>query len=199
MKILCLYHNPCAIELFDWLSKEGHETVLSSKKLNASWCCSQKFDLTVSYTYRYILPQNLLNALAHNVVNIHNSFLPFNRGADPNIWSILDSTPRGITLHYIDEELDHGAIIAQEFVDDIKEGITLKTAYDDLDYAAKEMFKSAFQYYPYWNDMAKLPKGNGTYHSIKDGEKIKKLISSYDMTVKELRTVYKDMKLYDRI
>lgn len=172
MKILCLYNNDCALELFQWLEDEGHEIVLSSEKLNTSWCEKQRFDLTVSYTYRYILSAQIIHALNENVVNIHNSYLPFNRGADPNLWSIVDKTPRGVTLHYMDVKLDKGFIIAQSFVND-REEETLESSYFNLDRAAKKLFKEAFKNYQYWPELQKKAVGCGSYHTLKDGVKIK--------------------------
>ena len=141
MKILCLYNNDCALELFTWLERQGHEIIYCTKRLDENWCRKQKFELTVSYTYRYILPNNIIVGLNNNVVNIHNSFLPWNRGADPNIWSLIDETPRGVTLHYMDEKLDKGNIITQQLIVD-GEDETLKSSYDNLDKAAKELFKN---------------------------------------------------------
>ena len=51
MKILGLYNNELALELFQALQKQGHEVILWKEKLSASWCKEQKFDLAVSYTY----------------------------------------------------------------------------------------------------------------------------------------------------
>lgn len=186
MKILCLYNNECAAELFEWLEKQGHEVVYSSEKLDVPWCRKQKFDLTVSYTYRYILTKDILLSLNYNAVNIHNSYLPWNRGADPNIWSFVDDTPRGVTLHYMDAELDKGYIIAQKLVEqDIAD--TLRSSYEKLDIAAKELFKDAFSFYKYWPEMKKVPLGIGTYHSLRDGEQIKKVIDTYDLKVTEFK------------
>lgn len=184
MKILCLYNNECAVPLFKWIGEQGHETVLFSEKLDREWCREQKFDLTVSYTYRYIVKEDVIAALNNNVVNLHNSFLPFNRGAAPNIWSIIDGTPRGVTLHYIDAGLDKGYIIAQKPVA-LQEGDTLKSSYDTLDKEAIELFKYAFGYYEFWPEMKKKAEGKGTYHSLADTEKIYKKIDSFDMRVDE--------------
>lgn len=188
MKILCLYNNVCAEELFDWLQKQGHEVYLCREQLEDVWCARQEFDLTVSYTYRFILKESTIKALSSNVVNLHNSFLPWNRGADPNIWSIVDNTPRGVTLHYMDRELDKGYIIAQSFVPMDREK-TLAENYYALDKAAKELFKEAFMYYDYWGSLKKKAVGSGNYHSVKDGERIKKYISSYEMKADELISV----------
>lgn len=184
MKILCLYNNPCAEELFQWLREKGNETVLCSERFEAGWCTTQEFELAVSYTYRHILKSDQIHALNGNVVNLHNSYLPWNRGADPNIWSLIDGTPRGVSLHFVDERLDKGNIIAQRFViGGCNE--TFESSYWNLDRAAKELFKEAFQFYPYWQEMQKIAVGKGNYHSVKDGAEIKKSIISYDMKVSD--------------
>jgi len=133
------------------------------------------------------------------VVNIHNSFPPFNRGADPNIWSVVEGTPRGVTLHYIDAQVDHGEITAQQIVNDITdETITLRESYDSLDKAAKKMFMSAFPYYPYWGEMSKSAVGVGTYHNVKDGKTVRKFISSYNITIRDLKKALEDWNIDDK-
>ena len=67
MRILCLYHNECALELFDWLGRQGNQTVCCSKELIPQWCVDQRFDLTVSYTYRYILTKEMLEVMAREL------------------------------------------------------------------------------------------------------------------------------------
>lgn len=186
MKILCLYNNSCAEELFQWLREQGHETILCTGRFDTDWCSGEKFDLTVSYTYRYILKKDQIKALNNNVVNLHNSYLPWNRGADPNIWSMIDGTPRGVSLHYVDEHLDKGNIIAQKFVID-SDDETFESSYNNLDRAAKELFKEVFRFYPYWQEMQKIPVGKGNYHSISDGAEIKKRIITYDMKISDFR------------
>ncbi len=186
MKILCLYNNECALELFKKIHEKGHEVVLWNEHLDNKWCLDNAFDLTVSYTYRFILSEEILESLNNNVVNIHNSILPWNRGADPNIWSIVDKTPRGVTLHYMDVNLDKGDIIAQKFVND-GDDETLKSSYNNLDKAAKELFMDLFDYYDYWQTIRKKCLGTGSYHSVKDGKKIKGYITSYDITINEFR------------
>lgn len=186
MKILGLYNNDCALELFQWLEGEGHNVTLWSDRLDIAWCKEQAFDLTVSYTYRYILSVEVIHALNDNVVNMHNSLLPFNRGADPNLWSIVDRTPRGVTLHYMDTELDKGYIIVQRVVNDTDEE-TLTSSYYNLDRAAKQLFQDSFKDYKFWPELKKKAEGKGTYHASKDAIGIKGLIDSYDITITEFR------------
>jgi len=154
--------------------------------VSETWCREQQFDLTVSYTYRFILSKEILRSLHNNAVNLHNSFLPWNRGSDPNLWSILEKTPRGVTLHYMEAGLDKGAIIAQRLVP-LLPNDTLKTSYDMLDVAAQEQFRQAFQWYPYWAQMKKDPIGTGSYHAFKDGSFFRRVITTYDMPVEVFR------------
>lgn len=184
MRILCLYNNDCAIELFEMLKAAGHETVLCSDRLTVDFIKEGNFDLGLSYTYRYILTKDLIDAFNGNVVNIHNAYLPFNRGADPNIWSFVEGTPRGVTLHYISEGLDKGYIIKRVLVTE-GDGETLKSSYENLDRKAKEMFLDAIKDFDKWQEMKFLPEEKGTYHSVKDGAAIKEKITSYDMKVKD--------------
>lgn len=193
MKILCLYNNNIALELFTWLQEQGHEVILWSEKLDAEWCKDRQFDLAVSYTYRYILSDEILSALGYNAVNIHNALLPFNRGADPNLWSILDETPRGVTLHYMTSGLDQGAIIAQTLLAPVSAMETLESTYNDLDMVAKEMFKKAFVYYDKWESMRKEMCESGTYHKTADSKHIKDAIEQYGgyrIKIAELKEVF---------
>ena len=184
MKILFLYNNDCATELLESIKALGHEVIPYGDRLTVDFIKTGKFDLAVSYTYRYILTEELIDALNGNVVNIHNAYLPYNRGADPNLWSLVEGTPRGVTLHYISTGLDKGDIIAQRLVTE-GDGETLKSSYDNLDMNAKEMFLEAFKDYDKWNELRHAPSGSGTYHSLKDGARMKSMITSYDMKISD--------------
>lgn len=181
MRILCLYNNDCALELFYWLKSEGHECVLWKDKLSLKWVKNKQFDLAVSYTYSKIIKADIIEELNSNIVNLHTSYLPWNRGVDPNIWSLIDNTPRGVTLHYIDSQLDKGYIIAQEMAPIYKVSTqTLKSTYDDLNRLAISLFKKAFNYFDFWREMKKQALGKGTYHTDAQGLKLRRYMDSYD-------------------
>jgi len=45
--------------------------------------------------------------------------LPYNKGCHHSFWSILEKTPNGASIHWMDQNLDSGPIIDQvEFKDD---------------------------------------------------------------------------------
>lgn len=186
MKILGLYNNSCAISLFNWIKEQGNDVILVTERLDPVWCKEQNFELGISYTYRYILTDEILKDLNCQMINIHNSYLPWNRGADPNIWSIIDDSPRGVTIHFMDAALDKGKIIAQMLVP-LEKDDTLKSSYEKLDATAISLFKTIYPFRRYWCEMGKLPVGKGSYHSLKQGEAIKRLISDYNMPVADLR------------
>lgn len=52
-----------------------------------------------------------VNKLGINVINTHPSYLPYNRGKYPYYWAIVDGTPFGVTIHYVDEGIDTGNIL----------------------------------------------------------------------------------------
>lgn len=73
-------------------------------------------DLIVSVHFPHILPAAVLDVPVNGAVNLHPSYLPFNRGWHTPSWAILDGTPAGATLHYMEEGLDSGNILAQAAV-----------------------------------------------------------------------------------
>ncbi len=74
---------------------------------------SLKPDIGVSAMFDYILRKPVLNLFPQGCLNLHPSYLPFNRGQYPNVWSIVDGTPAGVTLHYMAETIDTGDIVGQ--------------------------------------------------------------------------------------
>ncbi len=76
---------------------------------------SKKFDLVISLHCKQIFPPNLTKNV--RCINIHPGYNPYNRGWYPHVFSILNKLPTGATIHEIDDEIDHGPIIAQEKVD----------------------------------------------------------------------------------
>ena len=51
--------------------------------------------MLVSFGYRFILPGDLLARFPDRAVNLHIAYLPWNRGAHPNVWSAYEGTPAG--------------------------------------------------------------------------------------------------------
>src|SRR5689334_20336598 len=71
-------------------------------------------DLLVSVHWDRIFTKEELRAPRIGAVNLHNSYLPWNRGAHACTWAIVDRTPAGATMHWMDEGIDTGDILYQE-------------------------------------------------------------------------------------
>jgi phosphoribosylglycinamide formyltransferase-1 len=57
-----------------------------------------------------LLPSNVVRG--KQIINAHPGIIPSARGLDSFKWSIYENIPLGITLHYIDEEVDAGQLIS---------------------------------------------------------------------------------------
>lgn len=97
-------------------------------------------DLGVCVLFGYVLDRAFLDAVPCRFVNLHPALLPHNRGAYPNVWSIVDRTPAGATLHFVDEGVDTGDIIAQQEVP-ILATDTGASLYERLEQAAFDLFR----------------------------------------------------------
>ncbi|HRH25971.1 MAG TPA: methionyl-tRNA formyltransferase [Candidatus Paceibacterota bacterium] len=71
-------------------------------------------------SYGKIIPKNILDLPDRGVLNIHPSLLPKYRGPSPMQSMILDETLQkdgiGISIMLLDEQMDHGPIVAQKVV-----------------------------------------------------------------------------------
>ena len=74
----------------------------------------EKIDLGFLLWWPDIVKEDTIKIVKKGFVNLHPSLLPFNRGMHPYYWSIVDKTPAGVSLHFINKEIDAGEIIAQE-------------------------------------------------------------------------------------
>ena len=70
--------------------------------------------LFIVAAYGKIIPKTILNLPRHGVLNVHPSLLPKFRGPSPVESAILSSeTSTGVTIIKLDEEMDHGPIVAK--------------------------------------------------------------------------------------
>ena len=71
-------------------------------------------DLGIVVAYSKIIPKEILDIFPKGVLNIHPSLLPAYRGPSPVQTAILNGEKEtGVTIMQIDEEVDHGPILAQ--------------------------------------------------------------------------------------
>jgi methionyl-tRNA formyltransferase len=131
-----------------------------------------KPDIALSVLFDYILASEFIDLFYAGVVNLHPSLLPYNRGQYPNVWSIVEDTPSGVTLHYIDSGVDTGDIIAQREVP-VAPTDTGEALYRRLESTSVELFRDTWpQIRSGTAERRPQPIGAGTYHRKRDVERI---------------------------
>ena len=196
MKILFLSNNNISNKLINWLKKIAkEEAIVCDKSINVEFLKKIKPYFIISYNYRFIIKQEIINYMKSNIINLHISLLPWNKVAHPNIWSFLEDTPKGITIHLIDEGIDTGPILIQKeiYIDENTE--TLKSSYEKLHREIQELFKIN------WNDIKnkklKLTQQDlgGNFHYAEDFKKIEHIISDkgWDTSIREFKNRYKKL------
>lgn len=76
---------------------------------------SFEYDLAILVAYGKLIPKEILEIPKLGFINVHPSLLPKYRGPSPIQTAILDGEKTtGVTIMKLDEELDHGPILAQK-------------------------------------------------------------------------------------
>jgi methionyl-tRNA formyltransferase len=133
-------------------------------------------DFLVSHGYRHIIKQKVLDRFPRRAVNLHISYLPWNRGADPNLWSFIENTPKGVTIHYLDAGIDTGDIIAQQEVE-FAPGGTLQSTYARLQDEIGKLFAARWSRIREGTCEAAKQAGAGSFHRVADREKVAHLVT----------------------
>ena len=96
-------------------SLDCHATREERDLVLASWLEEHGVELVVLAGYMHLLTPPFLDRFPNRVVNVHPSLLPAFPGAhaiEDTLAAGVDTT--GVTVHYVDEGLDSGEVIAQE-------------------------------------------------------------------------------------
>ncbi|MEK7775438.1 MAG: formyltransferase family protein [Candidatus Zixiibacteriota bacterium] len=183
-----LFLGPDDSPLLQWLRESGETVVHTAERINHEFLQRHNIGFLVSFGYRHIIKKDMLDLLPGRAINLHISLLPWNRGADPNLWSWVDNTPKGVTIHYLDEGVDTGDIIYQKEVlfDPAKE--TLASSYATLQSEIVALFKA------HWQEIKsgacpRIPqRGVGSTHRVKDKEPLASILNEgWDTSVSLLR------------
>ena len=141
MRCLFLGYNSNQTKLINFLKKKKI-SVINKKKI-ATVKEIEKFDLIITFGYRKLIKSDILRKIKRPILNLHMSYLPFNKGAHPNFWSFHDDTKKGVTIHEIDENLDTGPIIFQKeikFNIQKNKKITFNRSYNILFFELEKLF-----------------------------------------------------------
>ncbi len=100
--LYCIHNN---IILFS-INKFDHKIIDEIKKIGAK--------IAVLAYFGFIVPKKILKLFELGIINVHPSLLPKYRGATPVQAALLaGDTKTGVSIIKLDEEVDHGPILAQ--------------------------------------------------------------------------------------
>lgn len=178
MKILFLGYNKTQTSLISFLEELGHTVHHTEDKITVE--IASRYEFVISFGYRYIIKKDIIDACKNKLINLHISYLPYNRGSHPNFWSFNDNTPSGVTIHLIDEGLDTGDILLQQQFNFDIETETFSSTYSKLIEEIENLFKSNVEDILTSNIIPMPQQGKGTYHKVIDLPNIK----SWDTNIK---------------
>lgn len=187
VEVIFLGINDAGMRIYDWLCDQDNifmHSILTTKD-QLRIIKNVEPDYIVSCGYQHIVPESVLTIPTKGCLNLHPAYLPYNRGANPNVWSIIEGTPAGVTLHYMDPGIDTGDIVARRKVE---------TAFSDsgkdlhkrLEDAQLELFQDV------WSDIlsdnisvVEQDENQGTYHQTSEFETLCELNPDEEVRVKE--------------
>jgi methionyl-tRNA formyltransferase len=188
MDIIFLGVNDVGMRIYDWLCQHDSLNVIALLTEPDQLDVVQETtpELLVSVGFDHLVPPEILDVPSEGAINLHPSYLPHNRGKSPNVWPLVEGTPAGVTLHYMDAEFDTGDIIAQKQVEATFSD-TGKTLHQRLEDAQFELFTD------HWpeiesGDIEHTPQDDtaGAYHSTADFIELCELDPEETVSVKTL-------------
>jgi methionyl-tRNA formyltransferase len=89
-----------------------------------------------------IIRKNIIRIPKIGILNAHPALLPKYRGVDVIPWSIYHGDDVGVTIHFIDEGIDTGGIVARKVIA-LREGDTIESLMNRANERAGEMMSEA--------------------------------------------------------
>lgn len=185
MRVLLL--SPYGSALAKTLRSNGDQVILGGNYTDPlEW---PTVDFIVMFGHRQLIKEPILGKYKGRLINIHGSYLPWNRGAYPNLFSWVENTPKGASIHHVNGGIDTGRIIVRQSVDfSDAPNTTLKTSYDAIKFTCEELFDRAWPRIRR-GDVIGMEQNQklGSSHNSKDAEPIiAKLSKGWDTPVREL-------------
>ncbi len=164
--ILFLGYDSSKTKIIDSIRKLGVRVIHQDKK-EIEESKFENVDLVISFGYRYLLSETIVEKYSP-IINLHVSYLPFNRGSFANFWSFYDETQSGVSIHLIDKGIDTGDILYQKKIDFDPKKMTFRETYNILLEQIEKLFLDNISQilslkYPLIKQSHK-----GTYHHSKD-------------------------------
>ncbi len=172
-----LFLGPDESPTSGYLRQFGEDVAATANPIDPQTVRERQPEFVVSHGYRHIIAPNVLALMPDRAINLHISYLPWNRGADPNLWSWIEDTPKGVTIHYIDAGVDTGDIIAQRKVSFGAEE-TLSSSYARLQAEIDQLFREQWPAIRSGRCARRAQQGEGSSHRVADRERVEHLLAA---------------------
>ena len=96
-------------------------------------------DIILSSGYDRLLRPDTVKKFSDRIINLHAAYLPWARGIGTTLFATLLRYPYGVSVHYINEGLDTGDLIARNILHPDPND-TLRTIYTKLLESTQELF-----------------------------------------------------------
>ena len=171
------YDNKQTILIDELIKKDCNVFCFKNKVENF-----ENYDLVISFGYRHIIKKEIIEKTKIPIINLHISYLPWNRGSHPNFWSFFDETPSGVSIHLVDSGIDTGPIIAQKVV--ILESLKMnfRETYSILIDEIEKLFLRNIDQIINKTFTLTFQKEKGSYHSKSD---LPKSFGGWDKNIKK--------------
>ena len=176
MNVLIL--SPYPSSLISCLVKEGDNSIIHNDYFDIPFLLRNNIDFVVSYGYKFIVQKDIIEHMKNRIINLHISFLPFNKGSHPNLWSHVEGTLSGVTIHQIEEGIDTGKILLRKEIKLDSKDHTFRSSYKILRDQIEELFKQNWVKIKNNEIDGFYAKEQGTFHYKREGEK---LLSDYNI------------------
>jgi methionyl-tRNA formyltransferase len=165
--------------LFDREIRAGEIAPFSVRN---SWRALSDHELGISCHSKQIFPASLVQKV--RCINIHPGFNPYNRGWYPQVYSLINKLPLGVTIHEMDPKIDHGPIICQVRVE-VYDWDTSLTVYQRLLQKEVDLVLKWLPVILTGEYTATSPVEEGNYNSKADFENICEIDLAKAVTFKE--------------
>lgn len=181
-KITFLGYSSKKTNLIKFLrNKKNTVKVFGNKKIDKKTI--EGSDLIISFGYRRIIKTDLIKLAKRPIINLHISYLPYNKGAHPNFWSFVENTPKGVTIHEIDKRIDNGPIIARKkIIFKKKKNLTFKNTQEFLLKEIEKLFVRNYNRIISGNYLIKKNNLRGTFHK---SSQLPKNISTWNIKISD--------------
>ena len=145
---------------------------------------------------------SFLKLFKEGVLNFHPAYLPYNKGSHSAFWAIMNNTPYGASMHFMNGKFDSG-----EIVDRIKCKIDIQATadkvFEDSRKTCVKLIKKNIKNI-YNNNFSKIKNRSSVIYFKKDISKFVNLNISQSLSVKKLWSLlravhYKDNGIFLKI